>query len=426
MRQLLSASVIAAATPDTDRDRVIADVRIPGYQLKVTPAGRKILSLLYWSPVERSKRRRYTIGEVGAPVTLPDGRTGTLTAHTGRQIAEARRGEVKARRDPFLEQQGAARDSEAKETLRRARDLAARPLAVVIEDYLADAESRNLSARTIREWRRLLSKHVLPVIGSAAVAQVGASHALLVRRALPRGRRVLANRVQQVCCAVLNFADDERAGLPNPFAVGKRGRARWFKEEMTREPITRGELAALFKALDTAEDVDRGQSSDVIRLLALTGLRKGEALSLRWDAVDLSTGVITLAQSKTGRSERAFSPGAMKLLRTIPRRGPYVFPSPKYPSRPRTEIKRAWLRARAAAGIRKPLHALRHAVATIAISQGVPLAGVAALLGHVDTKTTERYAKFEQAKARKAAAVMGAAIARATAPTPSKKRKGRT
>jgi integrase len=414
--QLLTEDVIRSAKPRGSRDAVLSDARIPGYQLKATVGGKRVLSLLYWSPVEKGKRRRYTIGEVGQPVRMPSGQTVTLTATTGRKLAESIRGQVKAGRDPFLDLKDRAREQESAEVTRRARAAAERPLRDVALAFLADAEDRQLSEKTRREWKRLLQKHVLPVIGNVAVSKVGKEDAMAVKRAMPRGRHVLANRVQQVACSLLNFAEDERGALPNPFAVGLRGRNRWYKEEMTREPITRDELARIFAALDAEQDVDRGGAVDAIRFLALTGWRKGEALALRWDAVDFAQGSALLVRTKTGSSLRALSPHALTLLQEIPERGPYVFPSPDAPDRPRQEVKRMWLRARAAAGVSKPLHALRHGAATIALSEGVPLATVGALLGHRNPATTLRYAKTELEKAKDAAAVLGDAVIKATRP----------
>lgn len=418
--QLLTEDVIRSAKPRGSRDAVLSDARIPGYQLKATVGGKRVLSLLYWSPVEKGKRRRYTIGEVGQPVRMPNGQTVTLTATTGRKLAESIRGQVKAGRDPFLDLKDRAREQESAEVTRRAKAAAERPLRDVALAFLADAEDRQLSEKTRREWKRLLQKHVLPVIGNVAVSKVGKEDAMAVKRAMPRGRHVLANRVQQVACSLLNFAEDERGALPNPFAVGLRGKHRWYVEAQTREAFTREEIGRLFLALDAEEDVDRGGAVDAIRFLALTGWRKGEALALRWDAVDFAAGGATLTDHKTrrttGHSLRALSPDALALLQEIPNRGPFVFPSPDNPTEHRQEVKRVWNRVRKAAGLTKPLHSLRHAAATIALSEGVPLATVGALLGHRNPATTLRYAKTEHEKAREAAAVVGRAITKAGAP----------
>jgi len=198
--------------------------------------------------------------------------------------------------------------------------------------------------------------------------------------------------------------------------LGKRKQGQWFEEQETREPLTREELGRLFRELEADDDGTRGGSHDAIRLLALTGWRKGEVLSLRWDAVDLDSGDVLLAATKTGKSSRSLTPNARELLSNIPRRGQYVFPSPEDPRKPRQEVKRVWLRVRAAAGITKPLHALRHSFATLALNEGVGLEMVGALLGHKNPATTLRYAKVEDQKRREAADVVGPALSRIVAP----------
>lgn len=420
--RLTTAALNAPASPGGER--VVFDTEIAGYALKVTEAGRRILIFQYRSPVEvqpgdpqgRGRRRRISIGELGTPVTLADGSSAALTAHTGRRLASALRGLVAAGRDPFLERRESQEAHAERLQVARARARGARLVRDTAEDFLADATARGRSPKTIREWKRLLEKHVVSVIGERPIAEVGRADAERVREAMPRGRRVLANRVQQVCCSLLNFAADARGAAPNPFVAGKRGANRWYREEQTRRPITREELGRLFAALDEELQLVRGDAVDAVRFLALTGWRKGEALSLRWDAIDFSSGLVVLGRTKTGRSERALSPDALALLQAIPSRGAYVFPSRDGGHRPRTEIKRTWLRVRARAGIEKPLHALRHAAATIALSEGVPLATVGALLGHRDPATTLRYARIEQETALRAAAVMGSAIRATAAP----------
>jgi integrase len=72
-------------------------------------------------------------------------------------------------------------------------------------------------------------------------------------------------------------------------------------------------------------------------LIASTGLRKGEALALRWDRVDLDAGTLrvtatvgrvnhalTITGPKTARSRRTvpLSPGVVAMLRTAPPRRP--------------------------------------------------------------------------------------------------------
>lgn len=407
--ELITQRVVSASF-EPGVSHTVWDAEIGGYGLIVRPSGLRSLFLQYWSPVERGKHR-LSIGKLGKPVVMPDGSLTTLTAHTGRKIALALKGLVAAGRDPLVERRE-GQDRKARELAdAREAERSARVVATVVQEFLADAEARARSPKTIREWKRLLHKHVVPVIGKRPIADVDRSDADRVRGALPRGRRILANRAQQVCCSLLNFAGDAR-NTPNPFVAGKRGANRWYREEMTRQPLTREEVAALFAELDAEAQTERGDAVDAIRLLALSGWRKGEVLALRWDALNRATGMVTLSNTKTGRSERALSPDAWALLGEIPPRGRYVFPSPDKADAPRTEVKRIWQRVRVRAGVSKPLHALRHTVATIALSEGVPLAAVGALLGHRDPKTTLRYAKIENAAARDAAAALGRVLSR--------------
>jgi integrase len=129
-----------------------------------------------------------------------------------------------------------------------------------------------------------------------------------------------------------------------------------------------------------------------IRFLMLTGFREQEALSLRWYAIDSARGVVTLADTKTGKSRRPFGAAVRDLLAALPRGGDYVFPG-RAPGAPRKELRRVWYAVREAAaleGVR--LHDLRHTVASFAASGGASLGMVAVLLGHKNTRTTERYA----------------------------------
>ena len=64
-----------------------------------------------------------------------------------------------------------------------------------------------------------------------------------------------------------------------------------------------------------------------LRLVALTGLRREEACSLRWAEVDEAGRCLRLESTKTGRSTRPVGRAALELLRTLPRPSEtWVFP----------------------------------------------------------------------------------------------------
>lgn len=393
-----------------------------GLALKVTPTGRRIFLFQYRSPIEKGKRRRVTIGTLGGPLQLPDGRSVALTVDAARTEARRLLGIVQARRDPFLESVTAARTTERAVTVERARAAGLLSMRDLTRDFLADREADNKSAVTLYEYRRLIDKHFLAVtvapgvvFGDRPAAELGNADVEAIRRqpAL-RGKRILANRVQQLGRSLVNYAERIEArprGQPNPF-----GAVRWHVEHETRQALTRDEIAALHSALARLDDGRRGEAVDAIRFLLYSGMRKREAYTLRWDAIDFTAGTATLGRTKTGRSVRPLSREALAVLDAIPRHGPYVFPGRSGPETPREDVRRTWDAARKLAGISKPLHALRHTVATIALSEGVPLAAVGSILGQRSSASTLRYAKLEGSAAKAAADVAGAALGRALNP----------
>jgi integrase len=147
-----------------------------------------------------------------------------------------------------------------------------------------------------------------------------------------------------------------------------------------------------------------------LRFLILTGWREGEALGLQWDQVDFARSLVTLRDTKTGRSDRHIGAPALTLLSELPRlkSSPFVFPGRQSPNQKAAthlvEIKRVWEAVRHAAkleGVR--LHDLRHSFASVGASGGLSLPMIGALLGHREVSTTQRYAHLGD-DPRKAAA----------------------
>ena len=170
------------------------------------------------------------------------------------------------------------------------------------------------------------------------------------------------------------------------------------------------EIARLHRVLDAQTRKDSRQQADIIRLLLLTGCRKGEITGLQWSEV--CDGTLALADSKTGPRTVPLNTQARAVLDRQPRSGsPFVFPSSLDPARPRGPDLGLWYRARREAGIDDcRLHDLRHTMASHAVMNGVPVPVVSRLLGHSNVRMTLRYAHLADRDIEAAAERVGEAV----------------
>ena len=148
--------------------------------------------------------------------------------------------------------------------------------------------------------------------------------------------------------------------------------------------LSRDELRRLHRALDqhARTNTQRARQADIIRLLLLTGCRRGEILTLRWNEVDGDT--IALGDTKTGPRKVYLNARARRIIERQPRgQSAFVFPSVRNPERPHAPHLPHWVRVRKEAGIEDVrLHDLRHTMASHAVMNGVSVPVVSRLLGH--------------------------------------------
>jgi integrase len=136
----------------------------------------------------------------------------------------------------------------------------------------------------------------------------------------------------------------------------------------------------------------------------MTGCRLGEALSLRWEHVDLAASALDLPDAKAGARKHPIGVGAAALLRAMtPERAVgWVFRSSKGDG-PLSEntLHSGWARLPEAAGLHDArIHDLRHTVGTFAGQTGSNEFGVRDLLGHKTLATTGRYVNRDTAPLR--------------------------
>lgn len=144
----------------------------------------------------------------------------------------------------------------------------------------------------------------------------------------------------------------------------------------------------------------------IVQLLLLTGARKGEVRTARWQDIDFNKRIWTVPLSKNGRSRRVvLSSAAVETLHAaravteelmLPTTGDsYVFINPVTRTAYHS-FNTVWFKVRGQAGLNDVrMHDLRHTYASLLINRGVSLYEVQRLLGHSSLQMTQRYAHLE-------------------------------
>ena len=372
---------VVDALPVADRDIIYWDSNLPGFGVRVYATGAKAYLV---QSRGRSGSRRVALGRHGVVPT---------------EEARKRGAEVLARLRAGMDPDSAA----ARTGGPTVADLA--------ERYLREHVAVRCKPLTFRNYRHVIQKNVLPVLGRIPVAKLKRRHVAELHYQLRR-TPVSANDAVNALSRMLNRAD--AWGMVPPGSNPCRGLRRY----RTRRPerfLTEHEFRRLGETLDVLE-AEGGiplHAAAALRLLMLTGCRRGEILGLRWGDVRLDQGEIQLADSKTGPRTISLSPPAVRVLAALPRPvgNPWVIAGAK-PDTRLPHIAYYWYRLRKRAGLQDVrLHDLRHSFASRALALGEPLPMIARLLGHTKIQTTARYAHLARDSVRDSADRVAASIA---------------
>lgn len=254
----------------------------------------------------------------------------------------------------------------------------------------------------------LLRTQLIPEFGSHTFEQISADHVHkwfdLYSLKAPAG----ANRALDVLSQIFNHAITWGYISINPARRIRRNK----RPKLTRF-LTIEEVERLWVELDAHRSRGSGrQQADIIRLLVLTGCRKGELIGLRWAEVDGDR--LFLQHAKSGPRTVFLSKQAQAIILRQPHTSRFVFPSPSNPNKHRSLELSLWRKVRQSADLSDVrLHDLRHTFASHAVMVGVPLPVVSRLLGHAQLRMTLRYAHVNDRDMEAAAERIGVAMANA-------------
>ena len=382
----------------TGSDLFIWDTELRGFGLR----GRRptVRSFIVQYRDEHGRSKRLTVGHFPA-LTVEEAR-----AAAKKELARAQLGA------DLQEERKAARK--------------AMTVAELCRDYMATVEAGNHMTRrgapkseaTIATDRGRIERHIVPLLGKRIVRDLSRSDIAsffaavksgktavnvptekLRGRAIVSGGQGTAKRTTGLLSAILGYAVENQIAEANPalgFRLPKDGR------RTVRDPD--GLHGALGRAITLGEaQGECWQALAILRLVSLTGMRAGEAVSLRWSEIDLKDRALHLTATKTGASTRPMSRRTAQLLgavRSYSQGAGFVFPAVRGGAGSFGGMPRAIARIVTAPGLEPAdreklegfsLHLLRHAFATTADGLGLSLPTIKALLGHSGGSVTEGY-----------------------------------
>lgn len=192
--------------------------------------------------------------------------------------------------------------------------------------------------------------------------------------------------------AFLNWCDDQPRfqGLASPDACSNR----LAKQTLPRKGVKvdclqREQLPAWFSAV---QKIHNPVISAYLKILLLTGARRGELATLKWSDVDTRWGSLAIHDKVEGERVIPLTPYVAFLIDSLPRRNEWVFSSPTAKSGHLVEPRAQHTRALKVAGIEGlTLHGLRRSFGTLSEWVEVPAGIVAQIQGHKPSATVEKH-----------------------------------
>ena len=363
----ITETLVRRAIPEATT-KIQYDDELAGFGLRVTKAGTKAFILNYHI---NKRERRFTIG------SYP-----TLSAGAAREEAKRLRRQIDQGEDPL----------EIRNERRAAPDVG--ELWIEYEKIHLPTLSPKSQVDQTGMWKNF----ILPALKSVQVRELTSIHIDRLHAKVSETGATRANRVLEVLRKALNLAIRWQ-WIEKNAADGFRRNTEHSRERY----LTVEEYDRVYAALDR---MPNQSAANAIRLLILTGARRGEVLGLEWSDLDLGLGIWTVPPHKNKNRTRKrlpLSDKAILLLKAMQEDATSNLVFPTANDTPLPDINRPWRWLCDETELKSlRVHDLRHSFASVLVSSGETLETIGKLLGHKQHQTTMRYAHLMDDPLRRA------------------------
>lgn len=333
------------------------DARVRGLVLRVTSTGAKTFCVY----------RRVD----GQPTRVTVGNFPDLSVEQARRKAEELNGAIAQGENPNK------RKKSAREEM---------TLQGLLDAFSVAKQRKKTLAYDQAQFRRYLSHWADKKLSAVERTDVRALHAKV---GSDHGHYA-ANRMLALVRSLYNFAIEEGIFRGVNPAIGVSA----FAERARERRLYANELPAFFDALANEPNET---IRDYVLISLLTGARKSNVLTMKWDQLDFDRAVWQIPQTKNGTPQTVpLTPPALALLQQRAARSssPWVFPGAGKKGH-LTEPKTGWARILKNAGLQDlRLHDLRRTLGSWQIDTGASLAVIGRTLNHKSPAATTIYARL--------------------------------
>ena len=304
------------AAPVSGADSYLWDSVLPRFGLRVTPAGARIYLVQYRAkpaPGEKAKTRRITIGQHGKPWTVEKARDEAKTLLACVDLG----------RDPFADREDErdARRRAAEATAQQSIEAEIRQrdnFETVAERFAAQCKAN----RSGEETARLIRFDAIPAWKGRHISEVRRSDVADLMDAISKRSPAVARAAFSALTALFAWCE-RRELIPASPCAGADAPPR---PDARDRVLTDDELRSVWAGADRLGF----PFGPVVKLLMLTGQRRGEVAGMVWSELDLdkATWRIPKERAKNGKAHEVdLSPQALAVIDELETGGTYLFPA---------------------------------------------------------------------------------------------------